>query len=311
MAQYRTYEPGMLPGIVEAFNASRKEVPFFTPDDVEGFEVEMLRDPDFDPASLFVALDGERIVGFSEAYVQRRRVEAGKLQGFVNPEVVPELRGQGIERELMSRTLARLRERGIKEALYWLHHRIPWRLALAKDCGFQYLRRFYAMERGFDKPLPDVHYPAGYSTERFLATEATHDFVVEWVGAKDAAFVDHFNAAPSEPESFWNYRDLKDEEVLYIFARTSGGAPAGVCMPAIDSSTGEKDAWVGILGVIPAHRRRGLGRALLADGLAWIKSRGAKRARLGTDAQNERSLPLYRSAGFEVVDETNTWNLKL
>lgn len=64
--------------------------------------------------------------------------------------------------------------------------------------------------------------------------------------------------------------------------------------------TGE-DAEVLTLGVMPAARRRGHGRALLAAALTEAAMRGARVMFLEAAAENAAALGLYAAAGFAVV----------
>jgi len=50
--------------------------------------------------------------------------------------------------------------------------------------------------------------------------------------------------------------------------------------------------------VLPAHRRQGLGRALLAHVLATGRAIGAPRATLEVRASNTAAIALYSAAGF-------------
>ena len=52
------------------------------------------------------------------------------------------------------------------------------------------------------------------------------------------------------------------------------------------------------LAVAPEVQRRGLGHALLTDGLRWLRSHGAKRVYVNTQEDNDRALALYLRAGF-------------
>lgn len=52
------------------------------------------------------------------------------------------------------------------------------------------------------------------------------------------------------------------------------------------------------LAVQPDHRGRGLGTALVLDGLDWMRRRGATRALVNTQESNVRALRLYESLGF-------------
>ena len=52
------------------------------------------------------------------------------------------------------------------------------------------------------------------------------------------------------------------------------------------------------LGVLPAHRGRGLGAALLLQALHGFRTAGLPRAFLEVTAQNEAAIRLYRRIGF-------------
>ena len=49
----------------------------------------------------------------------------------------------------------------------------------------------------------------------------------------------------------------------------------------------------------PTAQRQGLGRALLTDGLRWLRAHGARRAYVNTQEDNDRALALYLGSGFE------------
>jgi ribosomal protein S18 acetylase RimI-like enzyme len=55
------------------------------------------------------------------------------------------------------------------------------------------------------------------------------------------------------------------------------------------------------LGVVPKHRRSGLGAGLLMRALAGFRQAGACRAYLEVTAQNNGAIRLYRRAGFTTV----------
>jgi ribosomal protein S18 acetylase RimI-like enzyme len=52
------------------------------------------------------------------------------------------------------------------------------------------------------------------------------------------------------------------------------------------------------LGIVPAHRGRGLGAALLLQALHGFAQAGLARALLEVTAQNEGAIRLYRRLGF-------------
>ena len=52
------------------------------------------------------------------------------------------------------------------------------------------------------------------------------------------------------------------------------------------------------LAVAPVAQGEGLGRALLDDGLLWLREHGAVRALVNTQEHNDRALDIYLRAGF-------------
>lgn len=59
------------------------------------------------------------------------------------------------------------------------------------------------------------------------------------------------------------------------------------------------------VGTHPAHQRRGLGRALLTDGMQRLRERGATLATVGSGAPGPRAF--YESLGMAVVDRAELW----
>lgn len=52
------------------------------------------------------------------------------------------------------------------------------------------------------------------------------------------------------------------------------------------------------IGVVPAHRGRGLGTSLIEQALAGFRSHGLRRASLEVTASNSRAVRLYQQLGF-------------
>jgi ribosomal protein S18 acetylase RimI-like enzyme len=70
---------------------------------------------------------------------------------------------------------------------------------------------------------------------------------------------------------------------------------------------GRRDGWIDQLGVRPAVRRRGLGRAALWAGLRLLAARGAGQAVLHTRRGVAPARALYDSEGFRLVHAVHTF----
>jgi ribosomal protein S18 acetylase RimI-like enzyme len=57
------------------------------------------------------------------------------------------------------------------------------------------------------------------------------------------------------------------------------------------------------LSVLPEHQRRGHGRALTVDSLAWIRQRRLGHAVVNTGIDNEPARALYESLGFQAIPD--------
>jgi ribosomal protein S18 acetylase RimI-like enzyme len=90
---------------------------------------------------------------------------------------------------------------------------------------------------------------------------------------------------------------LESRETLVLLL---GSGPDGLAVlrfrPAIWSEALE--CYLAELYVVPAMRRRGLGRALLQAAVELARSRGAEHMDLGTGEQDVAARTLYESLGF-------------
>lgn len=82
----------------------------------------------------------------------------------------------------------------------------------------------------------------------------------------------------------------------YRVALGDGGEVAGYAICGRAGRVG----YVQRLAVHPRSRRRGLGSALVADGLRWMGRRGVKRAVVNTQTGNDAATALYLRAGFRL-----------
>ena len=238
----------------------------------------------------------------------------GKLVGYAilgegpyfDWQVAPEHEWSGIESEALSWAemfLAQLRRRNVTE---WSGDLISGarqdnarrRVFLAQH-GFRYSGEFAEvnMLRLLAGPVPEPVSPPGYQI-RSIAEQsdvperaAAHREV--WQPWSDGNIGDEAYASFMQLPLY--QRDLD------VIAVAADGAIAAFVNGWIDpvNRIGE----VGSVGVVPAHRRQGLMRAVLLEVLRRMQARGMERACVSTGVSNIPAIRLYTSVGFEVVNQ--------
>ena len=101
----------------------------------------------------------------------------------------------------------------------------------------------------------------------------------------------------------WNdpHKDVRRKLAVrpdWFLVAEDAGAVVGTVMVGYDGHRG----WVYYFGVDPAHRRRGVGRALMAEAERLLRAEGCPKLNLQVRAGNTGAIEFYRSLGF-AVDE--------
>jgi ribosomal protein S18 acetylase RimI-like enzyme len=90
---------------------------------------------------------------------------------------------------------------------------------------------------------------------------------------------------------------------LLVVAPDGTGASAITCWYDLATRCGEIEA----VGTVPEHRRRGLCRALIIDGLRRLRAAGATHAVVQTTIANAPARALYPSCGFTPAGIDRAW----
>jgi mycothiol synthase len=162
--------------------------------------------------------------------------------------------------------------------------------------------RNYAIAIARDPASPSL--PAGYTIADLRG--ATEDDIQRRVDAHRAAF------APSKMTTAKHKRAMasptyRPEGDLVVVA--VDGSFAAFTIVWFDEAN--KTGLFEPVGTHPDHQRRGLGKAVMAEGLRRLAALGATRALVTSAQDNVASNALYAGAGFEPVDETISWTKKL
>jgi mycothiol synthase len=169
--------------------------------------------------------------------------------------------------------------------------------------GFEPIRYGFRMMIDLAGDLPQSRWPDGFAVRPFRSGDEAHFY-----RGQQESFADTWDFTP-EPFETWAHWFMGAAmfEPEHWFVVESGDELAAVAMCRI-SETEEDTGWVQILGVLPAHRRRGLANALLRHVFRHFADRGMKRVGLGVDGENPTgAVALYEQAGMHVVRRNVTY----
>jgi mycothiol synthase len=257
----------------------------------------------------WVAEEQGRVVGVM--HLCERRGDTFIGDGYVHPAA----RGRGIGTTLVRaverRALERQDEiaRGSRAALHLAHlvgdAGAP---ALLAQEGFERVRSFFRMVVDLTAgPVAAPEWPVGIELRPLdLARDgrALH-------AADAAAFAGHWGYR-SQPYEEWHERlfgtprcDLRLPVVAWAGEQVAGFA---LSYPKRMGDWG----WIGVLGVDPAWRRRGLGLALLHESFRRFVEAGETLVALGVDSENPTGATrLYERAGMRVLWQADVWEKEL
>lgn len=152
------------------------------------------------------------------------------------------------------------------------------------DAGFEPYERLHLFVRNLDS-LPDV--PRHARLERGRRRDR-----LEILALDEAAF-----------PPFWRLDERGLDEALgatptaRLRVERDREIPGGLAGYAITGRSGPR-GYIQRLAVSPDSQRRGIGTALVDDGLRWLRRRGAREVLVNTQESNEPAVELYEHLGF-------------
>jgi len=171
---------------------------------------------------------------------------------------------------------------------------------LFEQTGYRVVRHSYRMRIDLDGEQPDPDWPAGLSVSTMGEGEERRVY-----DAQMASFADTwmFAVEPYETWFHWMVEEPSFDRTLWFLAETDGELAGIAIARAPENEPGV--GWIRILGVLPEHRQKGLGQALLRHTFAEFASRGFHAVGLGVDAENPTgAVRVYERAGMH-VERTN------
>jgi mycothiol synthase len=174
--------------------------------------------------------------------------------------------------------------------------------------GWKPVRHSYQMRIELADDVPEPQWPDGITVRTMRSGE--EERVYE---ANTEAFADDWYFQP-QPFERWCSDAFGREnfDPTLIWLAEDGAELAGFSANSWHFSDDPEFGWIGILGVRPQWRRRGLATALLRHSFRDFRERGAKRVGLGVDAENATgAVRLYERVGMQVARRNDTYEKQL
>ena len=244
-----------------------------------------------------MVLDGERPVAFAQIDEERADVD-----------VHPDVRGRGIGMALVRWTEQRARERAVGESTVRIGQTVldglPGIDSLFAARGYEKLWDSWILRLPDDvvlpldaRALPPSVVVRGYEPDDEHAVYEIIDAAFsEWPGRESRPFDDW--------QRHTTRRSLFDPGLLVVATADDAVVGAAIGLQY------EKESFVDQVAVAPAHRDRGIARALLATLFDIFHERGERTIRLNTDSRTG-ALGLYLDIGMVIERTYCRWSREL
>ena len=225
--------------------------------------------------------------------------------GYVHLQVHPAVRSRSLEAEMLTIAEERLAvtvdDEG-RQIHVWAHESDEMRQELLAERG--YTQREWEdrqRRRAVSEPLPEIVIPNGYHIRALGGREEVP--ARSWVSWR-AFHPDD----PDEKYEGWEWYLNVQRASLYrrqldIVAEAPGGEFGAFCTVWLDDAN--RVGSFEPVGTAPEHQRRGLGKAVMAEGLRRLRRLGATLATVSSSSMPGHAL--YTSMGFTAYDTQRAW----
>ena len=268
-------------------------------DTEKAFDVNFMRQflsqPDLDPLErCFVTEADGHVVGYVlisyEAPIKRAVASGGVLGSH---------RQQGFGRELLNKAVSQAEQLNVEV----LHVEVSSQGEAAKRMlesnGFHMAKGYWQMQWvGDTSPSPSL--PNGFSIRPF---QIGRDEAM-LTQLQNSAFGDNWGFSPNTVDQISarvRLDRVTPEGILFI---TDNGKPAAYNWTMISANESKATGFISMTGVHPDYRGKGLGRAIVAAGMQYLKAQGVDSIELEVDSENVPARELYLKLGFKKMRES-------
>ena len=216
----------------------------------------------------------------------------------------PELSGGSEELELLRRAVAVAKAERLRVAHVCVNPDTG-RGKLLEQLGFSQVRTYLDMLWN-ENAAPEADLPPGYSVRSFqdgdtpLLTKVQND-----------AFTGSWGFCPNTDEQIEYRTHMPNTSKAGILFLLEGDRPAGYCWTVKVPGDNGPRGIIGMIGVVPDYRGKGVSRHVLHAGMRYLRSIGLVEVGLEVDGNNDAAIRLYTSTGFKKMGERHWFELDL
>ena len=217
-------------------------------------------------------------------------------RSIIEVMTTPDLAGSPDEIDLVQRAIAKAESQKLSVAHICVMAD-SGRGKVLEQAGFTKVRTYLDMLWNMDE-LAELELPEGYSVLSFqtgdtpLLTQVQND-----------AFTGSWGFCPNTEEQIEYRTQMPNTSKDGILFLMEGNSPAGYCWTVMVPAENGVRGIIGMIGVVPDYRGKGVSRHILQAGMKHLRSIGLAEIGLEVDGNNAPAVGLYKSAGFKTVGE--------
>jgi mycothiol synthase len=254
-------------------------------------------------ATRVMVLD-ERIIGV--AAVRAEAAPDGAMPARIALEAVARREDRAVA--LVQASVDMVREAGGERIRLYLPSKKNWIQLAAQQARFSAVRTIAHMLLPASAPTPTAAPVPGVSLRSIRPGEDQ-----QVLAALNRAWTGTWNFVEITFEML--EEDLKGQREGMLLGVDTADKIIATCHAVFDpreeNPDGNPRAWISNLTADPEFRQRGVARAMLGAGIAYLREHGASSITLGVDADNPAPFRLYQSVGFEISSSSQAWDRTL
>ena len=165
--------------------------------------------------------------------------------------------------------------------------------------GLEVVKSYWQMRWQCDR-APDIALPAGFAVRPLVPMRDEQALT----DLQNTSFGANWGFSPNTVEQIAaRVRQNRGGPECILFI-TEHGEPAAYNWTSFLADGAQSSGAIAMTGVHPRYRGRGIGRAVVTAGLAYLVERGAAKVELEVDSDNAPARELYLALGFRKVSKT-------